>query len=126
MKTTTLVVAVMLVLGGLRVDAQRGNANPCPPDSDGSYGTWSYLMFRGGPTHTLEIKQDGSDVVLINRYSDGSQSRKILTRCQACGDCAWSDRASEHFDEWFEITASGLKLNDRGGFVRTASKVQQR
>ena len=106
-------------------DTARGNTferaqRRCTPDSAGSYGTWSYLMYRGGPTHTLEIEKDGNNVVLINSFSDGSGFRRTLTQRAGTGDCAWSDPASEETDEWYEITAEGLKMNDRDGFIRLA------
>lgn len=90
----------------------------CNPERTGSYGTWSYLMFPGGPTHTIEIKRDGNDVVLINSFTDGSEFQRTLTQRAGADDCAWSDPASEETDEWYEITAAGLRMNDTDGFIR--------
>ena len=80
--------------------------------------TWSYVWYAGGPTHTLEIKKDGNDVVLVNAFSDGTGFQRTLSRRPASRDCAWSDPASEDLKEWYDITDEGLRMNDASGFIR--------
>lgn len=60
----------------------------CNPNSTGSYGTWAYVMFDGGPTYTIVIREEGNDVILISSFTDGSRSESMLVRRRNGDDCA--------------------------------------